>query len=67
MDEYPSKNTKYWKRCQRRAHAFQIALRVIETWAQYDLDNLHGPRALCPNHVIELIDKTLGGEHGRKD
>jgi len=62
MDEYPSKNVKYWKRCQKKAHDYQSALRVIRTWAQYDVDCGYTNVALDHQHVISLIDRTLGGK-----
>lgn len=36
-----------------------IALRVIRTWAAFDLEHTSGPRTLTPAHVLKLCDEAI--------
>jgi hypothetical protein len=46
---------------ERRIEKLEAALQVIHTWAAFDIGNRGGwvQKALNPDHVIDLIDRTL--------
>lgn len=43
----------------KREKALESALKVIRTWADYDLSNHTWNKALHPKHVVDLCDKVL--------
>jgi len=53
-------NKAYWKRQQKKARNYESALKVIRTWAKFDIDYYPECKTLVPEHVVSLCDKVLG-------
>jgi hypothetical protein len=55
-----TENKAYWKRQQKKAREYESALKVIRTWAEFDIEHPEYENSLVPSHVISLCDRALG-------
>jgi hypothetical protein len=57
-----TENKAYWKRQQKKARDYESALKVIRTWALFDMEHRNIIKCLVPEHVVSLCDRALGKE-----